>query len=256
MNADELPQPAAVPGPGAGHGGVPEVAVVRARYEVADRAAPHLRVNFISSLDGAATHDGLSGGLGDAADRLVFDTLRMFTDVILVGAGTVRAEGYGGIRLDEDAVAWRLAHGLPAHPPVAIVSGRLDLDPAHPVFTRAATRPLVVTHAEAPAERRSALAEVTDVLVCGEASVDHAQMVRTLTERGYPQVLCEGGPSLFGSLLAAGCVDELCLTLAPLLESGRAPRIATATEASPQRMRLAHAIPAGDTLLLRYLRAA
>ncbi|TFC04780.1 pyrimidine reductase family protein [Cryobacterium adonitolivorans] len=227
---------------------------VLARYTVRDRTTPHLRVNFISSLDGAATHDGQSGGLGDDADRLVFDTLRMLTDVILVGAGTVRAEGYGGIRFTDHAVAWRVAHSLPEHPPVAIVSGRLDLDPAHPVFTAAATRPIVLTHAQAPAERRAALAAVADVLVCGEASIDHALMVRTLTARGYPQVLCEGGPSLFGSLLAADAVDELCLTLSPLLESGRAPRIATAAQPSPQRMRLAHALPAGDTLLLRYLR--
>ncbi|MCU1447259.1 pyrimidine reductase family protein [Cryobacterium sp.] len=226
------------------------------RYVVTDRSTPHLRVNFISSLDGAATHDGLSGGLGDDADRLVFDTLRMLSDVILVGAGTVRAEGYGGIRFTDDAVAWRLAHGLPEHPPVAIVSGRLDLDATHPVFTRAASRPMVITHAGAPADRRAALAEVADVLVCGDSAVDHALMVTTLTERGYPQVLCEGGPGLFGSLLAADRVDELCLTLAPLLESGRAPRIAGAREASPRRMRLAHALPAGDTLLLRYLRAA
>jgi riboflavin biosynthesis pyrimidine reductase len=235
--------------------GLPDPDETLERYTVTDRSTPHLRVNFVSSLDGAATHDGLSGGLGDDADRLVFDTLRMLTDVILVGAGTVRAEGYGGIRFTADAVAWRVAHGLPEHPPVAMVSGRLDLDPALPVFTRAATRPIVVTHAAAPAKRRSALAEVADVLVCGEASVDHALMVSTLTERGYPQVLCEGGPSLFGSLLAADAVDELCLTLAPLLESGQAPRIAVGPEASPQRMRLAHALPAGDTLLLRYLRA-
>jgi riboflavin biosynthesis pyrimidine reductase len=101
-----------------------------------------------------------------------------------------------------------------------------------------------------------ALAAVADVLICGTAAVDHALMVRTLTGLGYPQVLCEGGPALFGSLLAADAVDELCLTLAPLLESGRASRIALADEATPRRMRLAHALPAGDTLLLRYLRAA
>jgi riboflavin biosynthesis pyrimidine reductase len=225
------------------------------RYRVDDRMTPHLRVNFVSSLDGAATHDGRSGGLGDDADRLVFDILRMLSDVILVGAGTVRAEGYGGIRFAPAAVAWRLAHGLPEHPPVAVVSGQLDLDPAHQVFARAATRPIVITHGAAPVERRAALAEVADVLVCGEAAVDHPLMVAALVERGYPQVLCEGGPGLFGSLLAADAVDELCLTLAPLLESGPAPRIATASEASPRRMRLAHALPAGDTLLLRYLRA-
>jgi riboflavin biosynthesis pyrimidine reductase len=239
-----------------GQAGLPATDEVLRRYRVSDRSTPHLRVNFISSLDGAATRDGLSGGLGDDADRLVFDTLRMLTDVILVGAGTVRAEGYGGIRFPDDAVAWRLAHGLPEHPPVAIVSGRLDLDPELGVFTRATTRPIVITHGAAPVQRRAALAEVADVLVCGEAAVDHRLLVAALAERGYPQVLCEGGPGLFGSLLAADGVDELCLTLAPLLESGLAPRIAAGTTATPRRMRLAHALPAGDTLLLRYLRAA
>jgi riboflavin biosynthesis pyrimidine reductase len=240
----------------AAQAGLPAPDEVLRRYQVSDRGTPHLRVNFISSLDGAATRDGLSGGLGDDADRLVFDTLRMLTDVILVGAGTVRAEGYGGIRFTDDAVAWRLAHGLPEHPPVAIVSGRLDLDPELGVFTRATTRPIVITSGAAPVQRRMALAEVADVLVCGEASVDHRLVVATLAGRGYPQVLCEGGPGLFGSLLAGDGVDELCLTLAPLLESGLAPRIAAGETATPRRMRLAHALPAGDTLLLRYLRAA
>jgi riboflavin biosynthesis pyrimidine reductase len=175
--------------------------------------------------------------------------------VILVGAGTVRAEGYGGIRFSAEAVAWRAAAGLRDHPPVAIVSARLDLDPAHPVFTRAAVRPLVLTHAQAPAAQRAALAEVSDVLICGEEAVDAALMVRTLTERGLPQVLCEGGPALFGSLLAADAVDEVCLTIAPLAEAGNAPRIAAGPLATPRRMRLAHVLQAGDTLLLRYLRA-
>jgi riboflavin biosynthesis pyrimidine reductase len=236
--------------------GMPEPDEVLARYGLADRSAAHLRVNFVSSLDGAATHDGVSGGLGDEADRLVFDTLRMLTDVILVGAGTVRAEGYGGIRFSEDAVAWRVAAGLPHHPPVAVVSARLDLDPAHPVFTRAMVRPLVVTHARAPEDRRVALAEVADVLVCGEDAVDAALMVRTLTERGLRQVLCEGGPALFGSLLAADAVDEICLTLAPVAEAGNATRIATGPVATPRRMHLSHVLQAGDTLLLRYLRDA
>jgi riboflavin biosynthesis pyrimidine reductase len=234
--------------------GLPDPDDVLARYRVADRSIPHLRVNFVSSLDGAATHDGVSGGLGDDADRLVFDTVRMLSDVILVGAGTVRAEGYGGIRFSDDAIAWRVANSLPEHPPVAIVSGRLDLDPEQAVFTRAMVRPLVITHAHSPADKRLALAAVADVVICGEASVDHALLVQTLTDRGYPQVLCEGGPALFGSLVAADSVDELCLTLAPLLESGTAPRIAVAETSTPRRMRLAHAVPAGDTLLLRYLR--
>ncbi|WP_418606051.1 dihydrofolate reductase family protein [Georgenia sp. SUBG003] len=129
------------------------------RYAVADRGAWHLRVNFIASLDGAATHAGLSAGLNNADDKQVFDTLRMLSDVVLVGAGTLRAEGYGAMRLDGDAVAWRLAHGLPAHPVLAVVSSRLALEPDAPMFTDAPVRPLVLTHEASPAAARLALAD-------------------------------------------------------------------------------------------------
>lgn len=228
---------------------------ITARYLVPERAAPHLRVNFISSLDGAAGRDGLSGAFGDAEDKLVFDTLRMLADVIVVGAGTVRAEGYGGIRASDAAVGWRRGRGLVDAVPVAVVSSRLDLSPGHPLFTESAARPLVVTCDASDLGRRSALSKVADVLVCGDTEVDPRQMVDTLTAAGYPQVLCEGGPSLFGSLIAADLVDELCLTISPVLDGGDSGRISNSPTATPRSMRLAHAIPAERMLFLRYLRA-
>jgi riboflavin biosynthesis pyrimidine reductase len=225
-----------------------------ARYEVADRATPLLRVNFIASIDGAATHEGLSGGLNNEDDKLVFDTLRMLSDVILVGAGTVRAEGYGGIRVAPADAAWRVARGLPAQLPVAIVSSRLEIEPTHPVFADAAVRPLVVTHAGSSAERRSELAEVADILVCGEDAVDPRAMVAALARRGLNQVLCEGGPHLFGALIEADCVDDLCLTLSPVLEGGTAGRIARSDSAATREMALLHVLTAGDMIFLRYAR--
>lgn len=223
------------------------------RYAVPDRSVPHLRVNFVSSLDGAAWRDGRSGGLGDAWDHQVFALLRRLADAILVGAGTIRVEGYVGPLLDEAAQRWRVEHGLPPHPPLAIVSHRLDLDPASEVFTRAPVRPLVLTRAGAPSDRRDALAQVADLVVHGDDQVDLVAARAELAERGLSQVLCEGGPSLFGSLIAAESVDELCLTLSPVLESGTAPRIASGLpHALP--MRLAHALPGGPMLFLRYLR--
>ena len=224
------------------------------RYQVADRSVSRLRVNFISSLDGAATHDGLSGGLGNADDKLVVDTLRLLSDVMLVGAGTVRAEGYGGIRLAPADAAWRAARGWAEQPPLAIVSARLDIEPTHPAFTEASTRPIIVTHAASPADRRAALAEVADVLVCGEETIDLRVMLARLAARGLSQVLCEGGPHLFGSLIEADRVDELCLTVSPVLEGGPAGRIARGAAAATRPMRLLHALPAGDTLFLRYER--
>lgn len=225
------------------------------RYVVADRARPHLRVNFVSSLDGAATHDGLSGGLNNPADQQVFHTLRMLSDVVLVGAGTVRAEGYEDLRLSQEAAQWRTGQGWEANPVMAIVSGSLDLDPAAPIFTDAPRRPLVLTCADAPTERRAALADMADVITCGTESVDPAQVGVALSERGLPQVLSEGGPTWFGTMIAADAVDELCLTLSPLLEGGSAPRISRRSAQCTRRMSLASVLQAEDMLLLRYLRA-
>jgi len=225
------------------------------RYRILDRSLPAVRMNFIASLDGAATRDGLSGGLNNADDKMVFDTLRMLTDLILVGAGTVRAEGYGGVRLEPADAAWRVSQGLPAQPALAIVSARLDIDAGHPFFADAATRPLVITHAEAPAERRAALAAVAEVVICGERAVDPRLMLTELAARGYRQVLCEGGPHLFGDLIAADCVDELCLSLSPVLDAGPAGRIAVSAAPTPRPMRLLHSFAAGDMIFLRYARA-
>ncbi|WBM81041.1 pyrimidine reductase family protein [Cryobacterium breve] len=225
-------------------------------YRIEDRTAPRLRVNFIASLDGAATHDGLSGGLNNADDKLVFDTLRSLTDVILVGAGTVRAEGYGGIRLNAAAEVWRVAHGLPPQPRIAVVSGRLDLDVGHPLFTDAATRPIVITHAGSSAEKRADLEAVADVFVSGVAEIDLPLALCELAARGLRQVLCEGGPSLFGALIAADAVDELCLSLSPVLEAGTSGRIAHSAATASRAMRLGHVLTAGDMLFLRYTRPA
>ncbi|AWB88434.1 pyrimidine reductase family protein [Homoserinimonas hongtaonis] len=225
-------------------------------YAVHDRAVPWLRVNFITSIDGAATHDGLSGGLGTSADRRVFDVLRWLADVIVVGAGTVRTEGYGAISLGDDAVRWRREAGLPDQPVFAIVSNTLRLDPASDIFTKAPRRPLILTSAAAPADLRSALAEVADVIDCGEKAVDTRMLRTLLAERGLPQMHSEGGPHLFGAMIADGSVDELCITVSPRLEGGMARRIVDGGAVAPRGMHLAHTLAADDgTLLLRYVRA-
>lgn len=224
-------------------------------YALADRVTPRVRMNFVMSLDGAVTVEGRSGGLGDASDHLAMQVIRTLADIVLVGAGTVRAEGYGGMRVDEADAAWRRSRGLADQPRIAVVSSRLDLAPEHPFFARATERPILVTHGAAPAARRDALAEVCDVIECGHDAVDTGVMVRALAERGLPQVLCEGGPHLFGSLVEADLVDELCLSLSPTIVGGDAGRMVRGASELRRRMRLVHAIPAGDLLLLRYARA-
>jgi riboflavin biosynthesis pyrimidine reductase len=211
-----------------------------------------VRVNFVSSVDGSATRAGRSGGLSDAADRRVFALLRRVCDVVLVGAGTVRAEGYGGELVDEVARRWREAHGFAARPRLAIVSGSAALDPGSDLFAQAPQRPIVITQASAPEDRREALLAVADVVVCGRASVDLASAVRALADRGLRRVHCEGGPHLLGSLAAAAALDELCLTVSPVLVAGSGPRIAVGDEVE-QGMRLAQVLRSDGALLLRYL---
>lgn len=230
---------------------------ILARYTAPDRSTPRLRVNFISSVDGAATAGGLSGALGVPADKRVFDLLRRLCDVIVVGAGTVRAEGYGPMVMDEQQVQWRRHAGLAEHPVFAMVSGRLDLDPGHRIFTEAPVRPIVITTGASPADRREALGQVADVLVCGDDSLDPVAVLDALTARGLTQVHCEGGPSLFGAFASAGMVDELCLTLSPQLVGGDAGRILAGDlpEGAPRGLTLANVLRSTDALLLRYTRA-
>jgi riboflavin biosynthesis pyrimidine reductase len=225
-------------------------------YAINDRSSQSVRVNFVASIDGAATDHGLSGGLSGKADKRVFDILRRLCDVVLVGAGTVRAEGYGAMRLDRASVQLRRENGLADHPVFAIVSGTLGLDPESPVFTKAPVRALVVTVGASSHVKREALSRVTDVLVCGEERLDVSVMLDAFAKRGLRQVLCEGGPTLFGTLLDADRVDELCLTISPLIEAGDAHRIVVGTLEKARRMTLHHVLVSDGTLMLRYLRAS
>ena len=214
---------------------------------------PLFRFNFVASVDGAAALEGRSGGLGDGADSRVFGLLRQTADVILVGAGTVRAEGYSGELLSRSGQLWRSQRGLAAHPGLAIVSGSLDLDPESELFREAPVRPLLLTTTIAPKDRWAALEPVADVVVAGERTVEPERVATVLTDRGYGRVLCEGGPQLFGSFQEACLIDELCLTVSPLLAGGSATRItAGSAEHAPDRLELVHILRSGDTLLLRY----
>ncbi|MFC4021911.1 pyrimidine reductase family protein [Micromonospora sp. GCM10011542] len=220
-------------------------------YGRADR--PHLRVNFVSSADGAVTLDGYSEGLSGAADKRVFGLLRMLCDGLVVAAGTLRHEGYRAVRLSEPRRAWRRTHGLTEYPVLVVVSGSLDLDPAQAAFADAPVRPVVLTHAGA--EPPPGLTDVADLVRCGDDRVDLAVALAELRRRGLAQLLCEGGPHLFGALTAADLVDELCLTVSPLLAGAGPGRITAGDPGAPRRMPLRHVLATDDgTLLLRYAR--
>jgi len=227
-----------------------------ALYAVPDRTTPRVRVNVVTSLDGAVDVDGHSEGLSSAGDKRVFRLLRAECDAVLVGAGTLRTEDYRPLRLDAERRARRRAAGLTEVPVLVVVSGQLAIDPAHPALNAAPVRPVVVTAASAPAARRSALTPVADLVVTDGPTVDIAAALDALAARGLPQVLSEGGPVLLGALQAAGRVDELCLTVSPLSAGPGARRITVGAPTPPRSMRLQHVVEDGGALLLRYGRPA
>jgi riboflavin biosynthesis pyrimidine reductase len=223
--------------------------------EATDRGVPWLRANMVSSLDGAARLDGLSEGLSSAADKRIFGVLRALADVVLVGAQTVRAEGYRPARQRAGFAAARAARGQAPAAAIAVVTSRLDLDLTAPLFTEPLVPTLVVTCAAAPPAALKAAASVAEVVLAGEERVDPVTMVDALVERGWTRLLTEGGPRLLGQLAAAGVLDELCLSIAPLLAVGDAPRISYGPAAVAERLELVSLLEEKGFLFARYARS-
>lgn len=191
---------------------------------------PFVRCNMISTLDGAITLNGRSGVLGGPADRQVFQTLRSLTDVIVVGAGTVRAEGYGPARLGPDLREARQRREQSPEPPIAVVTRSGNLDWSSPFFTEAEARPIVFTTSDSDDGARQRGGEVADFVVDGDVRVDPAHVLAYLHDTGYRSVLLEGGPGLNADFVHAGLLDELCLTLSPRLVAGDGPRVLAGPE--------------------------
>lgn len=229
-------------------------------YAYPDRLTHCLvRGNAITSLDGGATTDGTSGGLGGPGDRRLFGLLRELADVILVGVGTARAETYSGARMSVAQRQRRRTRGQHEVPPIALVTRSGGLDHALPVLTDTEVPPLVLTSSQAAAQARARLGSAAEVIDCSgadPAAVDLKTALTRLAGRELTRVLAEGGPSLLGALIEADLLDELCLTAAPILVGGSAVRIATGTGAVLTRMRRTDVIT--DTegyLYLRYAKA-
>jgi riboflavin biosynthesis pyrimidine reductase len=223
---------------------------------------PWVLANFVSSADGAATGpDERSGTLSGPADKALFQALRAAADVVLAGAGTVRTENYGRPRLTDDQQELRRSQGRPPLPRLAVVSASLRLDPAARFFAEAPADqpPIVLTTAAALSEapdRAADLAAVAAVHPAGETTVDWGRALRLLHgELGADVVLAEGGPTVIGQLVTADLLDELCLTVAPLVVGGDASRIvAGARPEHAQAQRLDRIFTTDGFLFLRYLR--
>lgn len=195
-------------------------------------AGPFVRANMVASIDGAVTYDGKSGGLGGPGDRAVFRVLRGLADVILVGAGTATTEGYGRPQADEALAAHRESLGQAPAPALALVSRSLSIPPDFEPVADPGT--VVLTCTSAPADRRRALLDAGATLVdCGDDTVSTMAILDHCADRGWSRVLCEGGPSLLGSLVTADALDELCLTTSPHLVGGDAGRIVATGGSGP-----------------------
>ncbi|MCY3850195.1 MAG: dihydrofolate reductase family protein [Acidimicrobiaceae bacterium] len=229
---------------------------------------PWVMVNMIASLDGATAVNGLSGDLGGPADRAVFRAVRASCDWIVVASGTAAAESYGPPKNTEAIVESRLRTGRSAVPRLAVVTASGAIDPTIPAFAHAAAHaadadadvrgadqrpPLVITGERADPQRLAALdAEIVRLPAPGPQP---GAVLNELHKRGAEVVLCEGGPTWNGKMVQAGLVDEICLSISPVLAGGTSSRIVAGAEhAIAVQMRLSRLLCEDDLLFARYTR--
>jgi 5-amino-6-(5-phosphoribosylamino)uracil reductase len=223
-------------------------------YAGLDPPADWVALGMVGSLDGAVAVDGTSGGLGGEGDRSAFRALRALGDVVVVGLGTAAAESYRPT-WEARHVTARAARGQPPLPRLAMVtgSGRVptDLraleDPARP--------PLVVTTSTGATEARPRVAgraEVVVVPATGDGSVDLTAAIRILADHGLRRVVCEGGPTLNNAMLTAGVVDELFVTIAPVLVGGGTGIVGPALPDGVHELQLHELRVHGSELVCRY----
>lgn len=223
---------------------------------VAHGGRPHVLANMVGGLDGSAAVSGRVGVLSSPADARLFTDLRSVADIVLVGARTVRQERYGPVRLPDRLRELRSENGRTATPRIAVVSRSLDFDWSIPIFSEAAreTRPYLITAATAEESRLAEAREHAEVVVAGDAHVDLAQALAGLRDGGAEVVLCEGGPTLLGELAAGDLLDELCLSITPLMGGDPLPLSVAPAGATMARFVLAHALVDDSDLFLRYER--
>jgi riboflavin biosynthesis pyrimidine reductase len=216
-------------------------------------ARPAVRLNMIVSVDGGTSWNGVSGALGGPADKALFGVLRSFADVVLVASATMRSEHYGPAVVDPAFRDARRERGQAPAPRIAVVTRTCQFDWDEPFFTAATARPIVLTVSSASEADRARASEVADVIIAGTDDVDLRRAIDELGALGAENVLAEGGPTLNGELARAGLLDELCVTLSPLLASGDAKRIiAGSTLDALEPLSLCSICEQDNYLFLRY----
>jgi len=214
-----------------------------------------VRAMMVTTLDGAAAGpDGLSGSISSPVDKVVFDATRRLADAVLVGAGTIRAEGYGPMRTKSADADRRENNGQAPAPVLTIVSRSLEMDWEGELFTESTMRPLVITGSNADASRVERAGVHCDVVQTDEEMVEPASIIKVLVDRGLRRIVCEGGPTLLESLIEADLVDEADITISPMF-AGTAESPRTPGLADTARFDLAHVLHAESFLMARYVRS-
>jgi riboflavin biosynthesis pyrimidine reductase len=239
--------------------------------EVRDPLAPYLAVDrsrprhecwvtghMVAGLDGTAAVGGRVGALSTAPDQALFRRMRQIADIVLVGAETVRREGYGPVKLTDEAQEQRRRLGQSSIPPLAVVSRSLEFDWTAKAFADAPddARTHVITCAAADPRRLAEAEEFATVIVAGDDRVDPVAALRALAGLGRSVVLCEGGPHWLGELVAADRLDELCLSIAPIMGGDPLPVSVTPSGAGLAAFELKGAMAEDHTVFLRYERRA
>lgn len=218
-------------------------------FETPHAERPFVYTNFALTVDGRATIDGRSGAIGSDTDTAMLVGLRTRTDAVLIGGGTMRAEGYGRVVGDPAKRELRESNGLAPDPLLVIVSGRLDLPWDAPLFTEGGGPVLIFT---ADLAASPPATETPVEVVRHEGRVDLTEAMGDLRARGIRAVLCEGGPSLHAQLIEADLVDELFVTRAPKLAGGTGPGIVAGLDAGERPLELLWLLEDDGELYARY----
>lgn len=216
-------------------------------------AAGAVRANMVASVDGAISLGGRSQPISGTTDWFLFGLQRALADVIVVGAGTARSEGYGPGRARPEFAHLRTAASQAGSPTLALVTTSGKLDPSAKFFG-GPVRSIVITSASAGDENIAPLREVADVVVAGDASVDLTAAVDELRQRGLTRILTEGGPSLLGSLATDDLIDELVATMSPILVGGDSGRMVAGADGAVRTLELAGLLEDDNALFTHYRR--
>ena len=216
-------------------------------------STPELRAIVVSALNGSTTVDGTSGSLGNETDTALLLGLRVWSDVVLVGSATVKAENYGGVVVSEEEQQAREAAGQAPIPPIAVVSGSLNFDTSTRFFKEYVVAPIIITNNTDPAKHKPLLDAGAQLFVID--SLDAQGIVDKLRAEGYARITCEGGPSLFAQIIDAGVVDFWHQTMDPTLSGSVEHPLVRGGSTKPQRFSLDHVFADDDgVVFLRYKR--